>query len=66
MGVRFPLPAPSNLFICNVLQGQEVLKARVLRYKYGTERIHFIIRYLDKLRALGDFARIALVNLIYA
>jgi hypothetical protein len=26
MGVRFPLPAPSNLFICNMLQGREVLE----------------------------------------
>jgi hypothetical protein len=24
MGVRFPLPAPTNVFICNTLQGREV------------------------------------------
>jgi len=27
MGVRFPLPAPSNLFVCNMLQGREVSEA---------------------------------------
>jgi hypothetical protein len=26
VGVRPPLPAPSNLFICNMLQGREVLE----------------------------------------
>jgi hypothetical protein len=26
MGIRFPLPAPSNLFVCNMLQGREVSK----------------------------------------
>jgi hypothetical protein len=27
MGVRFPLPSPHNLFICNILQGREVSDA---------------------------------------
>ncbi len=34
MGVRFPLPAPSNLFVCNMLQGREVPEGDPLRYKY--------------------------------
>jgi hypothetical protein len=31
MGVRFPLPASSNLFVCNMLQGREVSKSGSLR-----------------------------------
>ena len=45
MGVRFPLPAPSNLFVCNMLQGRELSEA-ILRYKYGTLRIQFIFNTL--------------------
>ena len=45
VGVRPPLPAPSNLFVCNMLQGREVSEA-IPRYKYGTLRIQFIFNTL--------------------
>jgi len=45
MGVRFPLPAPSNLFICNTLREGKCRRGG-LRYKYGTESIVFIFNSL--------------------
>ena len=36
MGVRFPLPEPSNLFVCNMLQGREVSEAD----PSGTNTVH--------------------------
>ena|SRR5438552_3416317 len=36
MGVRFPLPAPPNLFVCNMLQGREEPEAD----PSGTNTVH--------------------------
>ena len=43
MGVRFPLPAPSNLFICNMLQGREVLEENPC----GTNTVHSYPAYFQ-------------------
>jgi hypothetical protein len=42
MGVRFPLPAPSNLFVCNMLQGREVSEADPpVQIRYTAHPIYF-------------------------
>jgi hypothetical protein len=46
MGFQFPLPAPSNLLIWNMLQGREVLEENPSGYKYSTLRIQPIFNCL--------------------
>jgi hypothetical protein len=42
MGVRFPLPAPSNLFVYNMLQGREVSEADPpVQMRYTAHPIYF-------------------------
>jgi len=42
MGVRFPLPAPSNLFVSNMLQGREVSEANPpVQIRYTAHPIYF-------------------------
>ena len=42
MGVRFPLPASSNLFVCNMLQGREVSEADPpVQIRYTAHPIYF-------------------------
>jgi hypothetical protein len=52
MGVRFPLPAPLNLFVCKMLPGREVAEADPpVQIRYTAHPIYF--QYLTGFRSYG-------------
>jgi hypothetical protein len=53
MGVRFPLPAPSNVFVCNRLQGREVSEAD----PSGTNTVHCASKLFSTLYGFRSMAR---------